>query len=494
MSNWCKNPSNPSSGTNPDKTCDSSSQSCPLQEENWIDLEYLYCDGTGVAGARYQVINNDDGSVVAEGVLNNQGFAHCSLPLHVTNVSYNFFSDPPTLEYRIQPVANPEQVKIKPGWLDRMAVGISNTGSWVWETVQGDFNENQTIGQVTVNSVITMIPIVDQAGDIRDIAAQIKFLIWDKRYNDKWVWIALVITLIGLVPVLGSAAKGVLKVVAKGLKEAGKIPLKQVIAVLNKFHKGNAVKWLRKLTSDLPNYGTKIKKDFLVLLLSLRRKLATLATYLPTSLSKRYDDLVRSIDEVTKVAEKKIDEAVNDLEKGLNKSLDEDVDFASKGTTKEENLLTQKQSEPPPLEVILLSPEKEKKILYGERVLPSNELIGGHSPRIRNDPNFNCEILKNNPDGTTNVKFITQYQDGNLSKMKKSTLAPDSWSDEKIIETTKKVSNTPSLATRARDGATLHRQTIDGVEWEVIKGPSGEIVSSYPTGGTGGIPIQLFET
>lgn len=126
--------------------------------------------------------------------------------------------------------------------------------------------------------------------------------------------------------------------------------------------------------------------------------------------------------------------------------------------------------------------------------MPSNELIGGHSPRIRNDPNFNCEILKNNPDGTTNVKFITQYQDGNLSKMKKSTLAPDSWSDEKIIETTKKVSNTPSLATRARDGATLHRQTIDGVEWEVIKGPSGEIVSSYPTGGTGGIPIQLFET
>lgn len=144
--------------------------------------------------------------------------------------------------------------------------------------------------------------------------------------------------------------------------------------------------------------------------------------------------MVRSIDEVTKVAEKKIDEAVNDLEKGLNKSLDDDVDFTRKGATKEKPPRMQGERESSPLEAILLSPEEEKKILYGERVLPSNELIGGHSPKIKNDPNYNCEILKNNPDGTTNVKFVTEYQDGNLSKIKKSTLAPDSCGDKKLLK------------------------------------------------------------
>jgi Bacterial EndoU nuclease len=135
-------------------------------------------------------------------------------------------------------------------------------------------------------------------------------------------------------------------------------------------------------------------------------------------------------------------------------------------------------------------PMLRNKILYGERLANpnspggmSNKLIGGHSPRIKSHPDYAHEILSHNADGTTTVKFTKQFPDGNLSNIKKSTLAPDSWSDDKIIATTSEVSQSPVVDTRVQDGSTLHRQTVDGVQWEVIKDSSGNITSSYPTGG-----------
>jgi hypothetical protein len=133
-----------------------------------------------------------------------------------------------------------------------------------------------------------------------------------------------------------------------------------------------------------------------------------------------------------------------------------------------------------------------EKILYGERVPNpnspgglSNKLIGAHSPRIKNRPDFDVQVISNNADGTTTVKLVKEFPDGSISKIKKSTLAPDSWSDDKIIDVTNQVASSPPVAISSRgDGSTLHRQIVHGVEWEVIKDASGNITSSYPTGGT----------
>ena len=46
----------------------------------------------------------------------------------------------------IEPQANPELEKVEPGWTDRMLNGITGAAEWTWETVQGDFNEDQTYG------------------------------------------------------------------------------------------------------------------------------------------------------------------------------------------------------------------------------------------------------------------------------------------------------------------------------------------------------------
>ena len=322
-------------------------QKCLGAEKNWIELRYLYYDGTGVSGARYIIKSLDSGSVVAQGTLNYIGYGYCGLPIGADNISYDFDDDPSTVRYLSKPTPNAEQAKVQAGWLERIGDGIRDSGLWLWGSLQGDFNEDATLGQIAVNTAITMIPIVDQAGDVRDIAANLKFLLWDKRYEDKWVWIALALTLIGLIPIVGSAAKGVLKAVARGLKTGAKIPLGLLIDILNKFHKGNAVTWIRRLAADLPRHAVEMKRLFREILDKLQGNLRSLADRLPGPLRSEVQDALSSIDEVRKIADGKIDEAVKELQQGLEKSLDDGVDFERKGATKSMNTRQQTVADPP---------------------------------------------------------------------------------------------------------------------------------------------------
>ncbi|MDY7992383.1 EndoU domain-containing protein [Paenibacillus polymyxa] len=140
-----------------------------------------------------------------------------------------------------------------------------------------------------------------------------------------------------------------------------------------------------------------------------------------------------------------------------------------------------------------LSPEMEQKILGGERIPGKNGLRGGHSPNVVNNtnPNYAVEVLRENPDGTNFVQFYHQFPNGTLAKLKKSTVFPDSWSDEKIIGSIKKISDTPAVGSRSSDGVTttLHSGTIDGVEIDVIK-EGKNITAGYPVGGK---PTPGFE-
>ena len=130
-----------------------------------------------------------------------------------------------------------------------------------------------------------------------------------------------------------------------------------------------------------------------------------------------------------------------------------------------------------------ISTEMKNKILEGRRKSPTkNEVIGGHSSNINNNNDiFAVEEISINPDGTKNIKFTKDFQDGNISKIKKSTIFPDSWSDSKILDSIKEVGESPTISVRQRDGATFHRQIIDGVEIDVIK-IGDDVVSGYPTG------------
>ncbi|MFU8646650.1 EndoU domain-containing protein [Lysinibacillus sp. RSDA_15] len=131
----------------------------------------------------------------------------------------------------------------------------------------------------------------------------------------------------------------------------------------------------------------------------------------------------------------------------------------------------------------IITPEMKEKILLGQRKNPNkNEIIGGHSSTINNShSNYATEVIKINPDGTKDIKYITQFPDGNISKIKNSTTFPEGWSDLKILDSITDIGNSPSISIRGRDGATLHRGIVDGVEIDVIK-IGDTVVSGYPTG------------
>lgn len=84
---------------------------------------------------------------------------------------------------------------------------------WLWEAIQGDFNDNRSTGQIAFDAGISMIPVIDQICDVRDIIANCKSIAQsDEKDDNTWKWVGLVLTLIGLFPSLGSLVKGVLKI------------------------------------------------------------------------------------------------------------------------------------------------------------------------------------------------------------------------------------------------------------------------------------------
>ncbi|WP_342512470.1 EndoU domain-containing protein [Sporosarcina sp. FSL K6-1522] len=151
------------------------------------------------------------------------------------------------------------------------------------------------------------------------------------------------------------------------------------------------------------------------------------------------------------------------------------VDVGAKGTVNNSKPVSGAKS--------IITPEMKEKILLGQRKNPNkNEIIGGHSSNINNShSNYATEAIKINPDGTKDIKYITRFPDGNLSKIKNSTIFPGGWSDIKILDSITDIGNSPPISIRGRDGATFHRGIVDGVEIDVIK-IGDTVVSGYPTG------------
>jgi hypothetical protein len=258
---------------------------CPM---SCIDLEYLRADGTGVASAKYVVYSvdaagNKDGAYEKRGSLDDLGRARIDHVPDISRFNYYFEQDPQNFEIKKdkQPVEKPDEHEAT-SYLD-------GVGNWIWGTIQGDFNKDQTISQIAVNAILGLIPLVDQALDVRDIIAGVKDIIdyyseteeKQEKHEDAlgldyetWIWINVFIIAIGCIPVVGSAVKGVLKGVLFYLKrlgkKAGSLSPRQlkdaweyIVSILNHFGVGNANKWLKEFPGKIDGWmdesATKIR-------------------------------------------------------------------------------------------------------------------------------------------------------------------------------------------------------------------------------------------
>ncbi len=159
---------------------------------------------------------------------------------------------------------------------------LGSLWDWLWGTLQGDFNKDASVSQIAVNAVLGLIPLVDQVLDVRDILAGLKdivaFYLEDEAARARhervlgipyevWLWLNLFIIAIGCVPEVGSAVKGVLRVLLASLvelsKKAGGLQPRQLqelwarlVQVLGRFgiHESRAAAWLNQLPAELAGW------------------------------------------------------------------------------------------------------------------------------------------------------------------------------------------------------------------------------------------------
>lgn len=231
--------------------------SCGGTGRTWVELRYRYANGRGVPHAEYYIARAS-GEILARGALDANGFVHVEpLPADCYEIRYWFDNDP--VEYTISREYRPIRHTWVQSELDLLIANYLQSGvDWFWGAIQGDFNENPGMGQIAFNTILGLIPVVDQALDVRDLTANVILLIGDPAPGQsagylRWeVWLAALLCLIGCIPEVGTVVKGVGKAVFRFGASAAAALFRELVEILNRAGIGNAVQWLRQLLGDIP--------------------------------------------------------------------------------------------------------------------------------------------------------------------------------------------------------------------------------------------------
>lgn len=213
-----------------------------------------------------------------------------------------------------------------------------NTWEWLWEAIQGDFNDNRSTGQIAFDAAVSMIPVVDQICDVRDIIANSRAIATAPKEEDNtWKWVALVLTLIGLFPSLGSLVKGVLKIfflfvrryggnhVIKAVDDAMTwvitfLRKKEVQDYLRRLKVDDVFKWL---ADQIRKVKAKVSRAVILSAfdkgIAVMRSLLDKVTWLPGSVGRRAQATIDMVLSVRKQADQWIEKALAPVQNVLNR-------------------------------------------------------------------------------------------------------------------------------------------------------------------------------
>ncbi|MEK8021361.1 MAG: hypothetical protein VSS75_031180 [Candidatus Parabeggiatoa sp.] len=290
-----------------------------------VELFFSYKDGTPIFKAPYKIKDCQGQEFIAS--LSDKGVA--CLTVHPGLLEIELGEDVREYKPNRQPQANPkcnpnctteqiiqeEPIKEAGIWeiaYDFVSDSISIALKWVGEVLQGDFNKDPTTAQIITNTLITMIPVLDQIGDCRDLTANI-ITLTDETERDKFEnWLILLITLIGMIPTLGSALKGLFKYI---LKNSGKITKLKLLAVSRILGKGNPEKFLTSLDwEDLTQQSIDIFDKVIDKTQSVIQYLDDLAKKLSEqyakALSQNLHNLLESLESIKFMSKDKLKEAM----------------------------------------------------------------------------------------------------------------------------------------------------------------------------------------
>lgn len=309
----------------PGATCaDCAAQSPPRH----IDLKYTYSDGKGVPGATY-VIKRRDGSIFKQGRLGADGTARIDgVPADLTSFKYYFHDDPKGYESlkTPRPLSEFGFLPPLPSFIDDALQALQDAGSWIWGVLLGDCNEEPTTSQIIAGTLVTLLPVVDQIGDIRDISCNL----WNlgKFYAEGGqdggqefdYWLNLTLSAVGCIPEVGTAVKGVFKILYKFAKHLGdKLNLKRVFDFTknawNDAVRGNFVRWLEELPGKLDGYAATVISHLRNTLEKLKGALERLAA-LP-GVGDSVSKLLRGVNKISERLSSKVAEVIERFKKWL---------------------------------------------------------------------------------------------------------------------------------------------------------------------------------
>ncbi|KAB0636848.1 hypothetical protein [Burkholderia latens] len=192
-------------------------------------------------------------------------------------------------------------------------------GQWCWGTLEGAFNEKQTISQIIVDAVIGMIPLVGDATAVRDLLAVSIGMSQDPvKRNDTMQRVLLVVLIFALIPVVGGVIKGVGRLLLKVTGDVAKDAelLKAVVQFLNRMGHGDAPKWLKAL--DLAKYQAQAisrLKDFCATVrVAIERSLnARVGRMLPDKWRAALERVSSGFHAIQDMADKIVPEAIKEL-------------------------------------------------------------------------------------------------------------------------------------------------------------------------------------
>ena len=229
-------------------------------------------------------------------------------------------------------------------WSSQTLNQAKAAAQWVWEVLQGDFNDNQNLSHVAANTGLSIALTATGVGvlaawllDLRDFCANcIKV---SKEPDNNWHWLGLVLTLLGVVPVLGDLGKGVLRIAVIYLRRFGALtgkslklnPAKlklaleyaiiqvrhvladeRVLKLLHKWRWDQPYKKLADITRELRGKATKAEmmQQFDRLANGVKDIIGSASKYLPAGMRKKADELIQLINRVRNQLNQKVDDAL----------------------------------------------------------------------------------------------------------------------------------------------------------------------------------------
>jgi hypothetical protein len=240
----------------------------------------------------------------------------------------------------LSPISHPEAGRGAPGapvHVQRQPVEGGGTepaqeSSWtdtVWSVLStigggllGEFNEDPGFAEIGVDLGVSLIPYLDQASDVRDVSAHLYYMTFRSGELERPMrWVGLAFTVIGLIPVIGSAIKGASKLLIGG----GQSALAHADEVLRL-----ARQFTGSVTSSIADFATDLQRAWPQIILDARarwdRKLADvqlLLNALPAAVRSQLSGLIEQVDAIERASQLHLGPAFDEINRVISPALQE---------------------------------------------------------------------------------------------------------------------------------------------------------------------------